>query len=41
MGITARQAIVEDVEELARLREAMLTSFGPVLGLAAWPSPGR
>ena len=31
MGIAARQAIVEDAEELTRLREVMISAFGPIL----------
>lgn len=30
MGITARQAVVADAEELTRLREVMISTFGPV-----------
>lgn len=31
MGIVARQAIVEDAEELTRLREVMISALGPIL----------
>lgn len=30
MGVTARQATVEDAEELTRLREVMISSFAPI-----------
>ena len=30
MGIAARQAIVADAEELTRLREVMISAFGPI-----------
>ena len=30
MGITARQAVVSDAEELTRLREVMISTFGPI-----------
>lgn len=36
MGIVARRAVVEDAEELTRLREVMLSIFGPVVDRSWW-----
>jgi ribosomal protein S18 acetylase RimI-like enzyme len=38
MGIAARQATVSDAEELTRLREVMITAFGPILD-PSWRKP--
>ncbi|MBS2962435.1 GNAT family N-acetyltransferase [Actinocrinis puniceicyclus] len=38
MGIAARQAVVADAEELTRLREVMISTFGPVLD-HGWREP--
>ena len=38
MGIAARQAVVEDAEELTRLREVMIGTFGPILDYT-WREP--
>lgn len=38
MGIAARQAVVEDAEELTRLREVMIGTFGPILDYT-WRKP--
>ena len=38
MGIAARQATVEDAEELTRLRGVMIGTFGPILDFS-WRQP--
>ncbi|HEV2344891.1 MAG TPA: GNAT family N-acetyltransferase [Actinocrinis sp.] len=38
MGIAARQAVVQDAEELTRLREVMISTFGPILD-HSWRQP--
>jgi GNAT superfamily N-acetyltransferase len=38
MGIAARQAVVQDAEELTRLREVMIATFGPIMD-DSWRQP--
>lgn len=38
MGVAARQAVVADAEELTRLREVMMSIFGPILD-HSWRGP--